>query len=100
MEMTASPEMTTPRSSRWSSVSSSVRSSVSSDIGEGVRRPRSGEGDGHAVGGVARLQIAAQLLEPRLLVAVDQHVDLRERAAALLARLGHSVAGELVEHRL
>src|SRR5918911_36771 len=100
MEMTASPEMTTPRSSRGSRVSSSVRSSVGSGMGKRIRRPRSGQCDAHAILGVARLEVAAQLLQPRLLVAIDQDVDLREGAAALLARLGHGVAGELVEHGL
>src|SRR2546423_12913979 len=98
MEMTASPEMTTPRSSRWSIVSRRVRSSVGSGIGKCVRRPRSGQRNAHAIAGVARIEITAQLLEPRLFVAVDQDIDLREGAAALLARLGHGVASELVEH--
>src|SRR4051812_32056298 len=98
MEMTASPEITTPRSSRWSSVSSSERSSFESGMGEAVRRPGAGQRNGHAIGGVARLEIAAQLFQARLFVAVDEHVDLREGAAALLARLRHGVAGQLVEH--
>src|SRR5256885_12257583 len=38
------------------------------------------------------------LLQPRLLVAVEKHIDLRKGAAALLPRLGNGVAGELVQH--
>src|SRR5437870_12057601 len=99
MEMTASPEMTTPRSSRWSSVSRRVRASVDSGMGERVRRPGTGQGNAHAVGGVARLEIAAQFFEPRFLVAIQENVDLREGAAALLARFGDRVAGEPFQHR-
>src|SRR5919106_349989 len=63
-----------------------------------VRRPRPGQRHADSVRGVPRLELATQLLQPSLLVAIDQHVDLREGAAALLARLGDGIAGELVEH--
>src|SRR5438876_445766 len=99
MEMVASPAMTTPRSRRWSSVSSSVRSTVSSGIGESVRRPRSGQRERDALGVVPARELIAKLLQARFLVAVDENVDLRECSAALQTRFGHGVAGELLHHR-
>src|SRR5438045_4900624 len=94
--MTASPSITTPRSSRWSSVSRSERSS-SSDMSECVWRPWSGQGERHAVRAVARVELAAQVLQERFLVAVDEHINLRKRAAALLARFGNGLAAEAIE---
>src|SRR5581483_8322316 len=104
MEMTASPAMTTPRSSRWSSASRTVSSISWSAMSlsfcvhrscEAVRRPRARERDRHAVRSVSPVQIVAQLLEFRFFVAVEQDIDLRKSAAALHARFGHRLACEL-----
>src|SRR5947209_1299553 len=104
--MTASPAMTTPRSSRWSSVSSRLSSSSASVIGrpsfdscERIRRPRPRQRKGHAVAGIARRQLLAKLLKPRLFITIEQHVDLRKRARPLLPRFGDGGARELVHHR-
>src|SRR5258708_25543883 len=99
METTASPAMTTPRSSRWSSVSSRLSSSSASVIGnyrERIRRPRPRQRKGHAFAGIARRQLIAKLFQPRLFVAFQQHVDLRKTARPLLPRFGDGVARELV----
>src|SRR5207245_1866909 len=101
MEMVASPAMTTPRSSRWSSVSRSVISSFLSAIRrESVRRPWAGQRKRHAIGFVTAAQLVAKLLQPGLFIAIEEHVDLRKPAAALQSRFGDRVAGELLHHHL
>src|SRR5437763_1079278 len=101
MEMTASPAITTPRSSRWSRVSRrESSSSVWSDMGKRVRRPGTGDRKGHAFVRVAVGERGVELLEARLLIAIDQHVDLRKGTLALRARFGDRVAGEAREHFL
>src|SRR3954465_8843703 len=102
METTASPAITTPRSSRWSSVSripSSSSESVIVRYRERIRRPRSGQRKGHAFRGVAAGEGVAQLFEARFFVAFDEDVDLRKGAGALLARFGDGVAGQFLHHR-
>src|SRR3954466_12036560 len=102
METTASPAITTPRSSRWSSVSripSSSSESVIVRYRERIRRPRSGQRKGHAFRGVAAGEGVAQLFETRFLIALDEEVDLRKGAGALLARFGDGIAGEFLHHR-
>src|SRR3954454_9360830 len=95
--------MTTPRSSRWSRVSSRLSSSSASVIGwssfdscERIRRPWPGQRKGHAVGRITAGQLLAKLFEPRFFIAIEQHVDLRKRAGTLLPRFSHRVARELV----
>src|SRR3954454_16241323 len=103
METTASPAMTTPRSRRWSSVSSRLSSSSASLIGwssldscERIRRPRPRQRKGHAFAGVAPGQFLPKLFQPRFFIAIEQNVDLRKRAGTLLPRFGDRVARELV----
>src|SRR5258708_14808566 len=63
-----------------------------------IRRPRSGQRKGHAFAAVALRQRLAKLDEARFLIAVDEHIDLRKRAGALLPGLRYGVAGQLVAH--
>src|SRR4051794_11240164 len=91
--------MTTPRSSRWSSVSSRLSSSSASLIGyhrERIRRPRPRQRKGHAFARIAPGQFLAKLFQPRFFVAIEQHIDLRKRTGTLLPRFGHRVAREFV----
>src|ERR1043166_4166232 len=62
---------------------------------ERVRRPGAGDRKRYAIGGVAGGERRVQLLEARLFVPVDQHVDLRKRSLAIDPRLGYGVAREL-----
>src|SRR5688572_22719543 len=104
MEMTASPAITTPRSRRWSSVSSSGSSSSfrvsSSGICESVRRPRSCNPQRDALRRVALGQLLMGSGESCFFIAIEKQVDLRKRAVALLTRFRDSLTANTLQQLL
>src|ERR1700741_3665181 len=78
---------------------SSSSLSVIGGYGERIRRPRSGQRKGHAFGGITAGEALAQLLKPRVFIALDEDVDLRKGAGSLLARFSDGVARQFLHHR-